>query len=160
MHLFLMIKPHFIFRRKPIKKLQNYQAHLISEKELPENQKHSEEEAASSPLEETPKNLPAELLTEEERRQLAGEELDLEDFKTYLTKEQGLGEKHVYSLVNQVGKLKSGVGVGYSRWPEDALFHPYPLGDLSHDFVKLQQDAFEHEEKYGKVLGGGGRVLK
>ena len=82
-------------------------------------------------------------MSDEQRGKLAGEELDLDEYKNFLINEYGLQGKYVDALCRRASDLKSGNGIRYSRWPDGAVFHPKPIG-MDEDFHRLQQDAILH----------------
>ena len=82
-------------------------------------------------------------MSDEQRGKLAGEELDLDEYKNFLINEYGLQGKYVDALCRRASDLKSGNGIRYRRWPDGAVFHPKPIG-MDEDFHRLQQDAILH----------------
>ena len=91
-------------------------------------------------------------LTFEQREQLRGKKLDMEEFRRYLTEEEKI--KNVGNIVSKVEKLYRGEGYKYKFWPMGVIFHRSPINNMGDDFVGLMKEADDHEEAYGHVQDG------
>ena len=91
-------------------------------------------------------------LTFEQREQLRGKKLDMEEFTRYLTEEKKL--KNVGNIVRKVEKLLRGEGYKYKFWPMGVVFHRDPITNMDEDFSGLMKEADDHEEAYGHVQDG------
>lgn len=101
-------------------------------------------------------------LTAEQQRQLEKCDDWIESMAYWLEHiPHGKGNKTVSpanakSVMRQVKKLVSGLGVSYTKWPEDIIFYENRPIDLRHtDFEKLLEHAKEYEQEYGEDSGHG-----
>ena len=100
-------------------------------------------------------------LSDEQRNELMGIPIDLNDMYDFLTVGQQLGKGSVDHFVRQVSKMIEGVGITCIEWDDDVMFRPNPslLKDLSVDVNKLRKKAEKHESKYGNAKKGGTLIL-
>ena len=121
--------------RKSIKALQKYQAYLYckSISSLPPKYWKRQE-----------------IITDRQRRQLDGKELDPAEFKEYLADQKGIKEKNAMEMFREVIKLKNGHGITRDDWPYGVVFHPYPIAGLNINFCQILHEAETHEGVYGK----------
>ena len=103
-----------------------------------------------------PENLLAPLLSAVQRRKLETEEFKLEDFESYLIEEAKLGVENVQNIVNKVDLLWSGEGITYKYWGDDVVFYAEPpIKDMSTNFYQIRNNAYYHEDIYGKDRSNG-----
>ena len=59
------------------------------------------------------------------------------------------------TVIRQVTKLVTGVGVDYHRWPAGVVFRKGEPVTLQDDLVQIKEDAKEFEAEHGRDLGNG-----
>ena len=91
------------------------------------------------------KRADANRLTPEEREKLQNLPDWTAEMEYYLMSEENLSQPNYRSVMRQVERLVSGVGITYSRWNEGVFFHKGKSVDLSWDFDALYQDAVDFE---------------
>ena len=79
----------------------------------------------------------------------------LNSMEEYLRNEENLSNQNVTSVMRQVAKLSTGVGITYSRWDERIAFARENPIDMSADFDSLYVEAVNFEEEHGRDLGNG-----
>lgn len=79
----------------------------------------------------------------------------LNSMEKYLCEEENLSHQNVTSVMRQVVKLSTGVGITYSRWDERIAFAKGSPVDMSADFDLLYVEAVNFEEEHGRDLGNG-----
>ena len=89
-------------------------------------------------------------LSDEQRSELQGIGIDLEDFGDFLYYELGLTHENARSVYHPVVRLRSGEGVTYPDWPKGIVFHPYVVDDMGEDFIELLEEAKRDEELFGE----------
>ena len=95
-------------------------------------------------------------LTPEQRQQLRWSESWLDDMQTYLIEKEHLSSQNLRSVMRQVEKLVSGVGVTYQHWPPGVVFGGAGQQVTLHDdFEALHANAVEFEHRHGRDRGNG-----
>ena len=94
-------------------------------------------------------------LSEAERNALKAEEKWLDALEDYLVDEEGLSKPNYRSVMRQVEKLVSGIGITYHHWEEGVYFMKGRKITLNDDFNKLYDEAVDFEDEHGKDLGNG-----
>lgn len=94
-------------------------------------------------------------LTAQERQSLRTSEKWLDALQTYLVEEEQLSEQNLRSVMRQVEKLVSGMGVTYRHWDEGVVFGRQQKVTLRDDFDALHAEAVEFENRHGRDLGNG-----
>ena len=59
------------------------------------------------------------------------------------------------TVIRQITKLVTGVGVDYHRWPAGVVFRKGEPVTLQDDLVQIKEDAKEFEAEHGRDLGNG-----
>ena len=95
------------------------------------------------------------ILNNQERSELVGKKVDFNAFSEYLTKTQGLSERHKANMLCRAKRFVSGQEIRSTRWPDGVVFRPRPILSLSDDISLMMQDAKRHEEKYCRGLSKG-----
>ena len=104
----------------------------------------------------TKKQRKSPLLNYDERRQLEGVMIDLDDFERYLVDVEMVSADNARTIMRQVQKLSKGEGIRYKNWASnDIVFCPREINDLGEDFHLLRQQAKAFENEHGKDLGHG-----
>jgi hypothetical protein len=83
---------------------------------------------------------------------------EMEDFLMSVPHGHGnrvVGEANASSVMRQVQKLVSGVGITYHHWSEGTRFKRGVKTHLGMNFDKLYDEAVEMENKHGRDLGNG-----
>jgi hypothetical protein len=96
-------------------------------------------------------------LTEEQRTELSKipRERWVEDMREYLLHDEGLSASNCASVMRQVIKLASGVGVTYGRWPDGVAFGRRRRIDMGANFDEMLDGAVDFENEHGADLGNG-----
>ncbi|KAL3909993.1 MAG: hypothetical protein SGILL_007867, partial [Bacillariaceae sp.] len=94
-------------------------------------------------------------LTDEERAKMKDLPVWMEDFYEFLTEVQEISDGNCRSVMNQVQKMVTGVGITYHHWPNGRYFYRGTKIDLNFDFDELYHEAQDMENKYGRDLGNG-----
>lgn len=94
-------------------------------------------------------------LTDEQRKTLARLPDWIGEMESYLLSEESLSLQNFRSVMRQVEKLVTGVGITYTHWDQGVAFGRGVKVDLSHDFDQLYDLAVEFENEHGKDLGNG-----
>lgn len=96
-------------------------------------------------------------LTEVQRAKLAEIPQDewVEDMREYLLREERLSVSNCASVMRQVVKLASGVGITYARWPERVAFRRGRRINMGANFDGMLNDAVDFENEHGADLGNG-----
>jgi hypothetical protein len=94
-------------------------------------------------------------LSEEDRDKLKNLPDWVNDMEVYLQDEENLSRQNVSSVMRQVAKLSTGVGITYSRWDDSVSFAKGRPIDLSDDLDSLYVEAIDFEEEHGRDLGNG-----
>eukprot|EP00527_Entomoneis_sp_CCMP2396_P008322 CAMPEP_0198145290 /NCGR_PEP_ID=MMETSP1443-20131203/22519_1 /TAXON_ID=186043 /ORGANISM="Entomoneis sp., Strain CCMP2396" /LENGTH=249 /DNA_ID=CAMNT_0043808887 /DNA_START=152 /DNA_END=901 /DNA_ORIENTATION=+ len=79
----------------------------------------------------------------------------LEDLSQFLDNVHQVSTANRNSVVRQVEKLVSGVGITYNRWPSGIVFGKSLTITPDFDFESLYDHACEYENDYGRDLGNG-----
>jgi len=95
------------------------------------------------------------MLSEEDRQKLANLPDWMEDMEGYLIEEENLSQQNFRSVMRQVSRLATGVGITYSRWDDNIVFYKRTCIDLSWNFNALYDQAVEFENEHGRDLGNG-----
>ena len=75
--------------------------------------------------------------------------------EVYLRKEEELSAQNLRSVMRQVEKLVSGVGITYHHWNESVVFAANTKIKLQDDFDALHGQAQDFEDEHGQDLGNG-----
>jgi hypothetical protein len=96
-------------------------------------------------------------LTEEQRAKLAKipQEEWVEDMREYLLHDERLSVSNCASVMRQVVKLASGVGITYGRWPNGVAFGRGRRINVGANFDEMLNDAVDFENEHGADLGNG-----
>jgi hypothetical protein len=94
-------------------------------------------------------------LSEEDRNKLKNLPDWVNDMEIYLRDEENLSRQNVSSVMRQVAKLATGVGISYSRWDDNVIFAKDRSIDLSDDLDTLYVEAIDFEDEHGRDLGNG-----
>ena len=94
-------------------------------------------------------------LSEEDRNKLKNLPDWVNDMEIYLRDEENLSRQNVSSVMRQVAKLATGVGISYSRWDDNVVFAKDRSIDLSDDLDTLYVEAIDFEDEHGRDLGNG-----
>jgi len=93
-------------------------------------------------------------LSPEDRRKLENVPAWVETMHEYLLKVEHVSYPNARTVMRQVGKLVSGIGVDYDHW-DGNIFMPGVAVNMTMDFVTLLEDAKEWENRYGRDRGNG-----
>jgi hypothetical protein len=94
-------------------------------------------------------------LSESDRHMLIEYPNWIEDMEAYLSEKENLSSQNLSSVMRQVRKLSSGIGINYHHWPENVFFAKGRCINLADDLDALYDEAVEFENKYGRDLGNG-----
>lgn len=94
-------------------------------------------------------------LSEDDRNKLKNLPDWVNDMEVYLRDEENLSRQNVSSVMRQVAKMATGVGISYSRWNDNVVFAQDRPIDLSDDLDLLYVEAIDFEDEHGKDLGNG-----
>ena len=94
-------------------------------------------------------------LSEEDRNTLEKLPGWVDDMEKYLIKEENLSRPNLSSVMRQVAKMSTGVGITYSRWNDNVAFGRGKPINLSEDLDILYDEAVEFEGEHGRDLGNG-----
>jgi len=96
-------------------------------------------------------------LSPQERQTLRSTCNWLDDMESYLRHEEELSSQNLRSVMRQVEKLVSGVGITYHHWrDETVIFGKNRKGiPLAEDFEALHVQAIDFENEHGRDLGNG-----
>jgi hypothetical protein len=96
-------------------------------------------------------------LTDERRTELSKipQELWVEDMREYLLHDERLSASNCASVMRQVIKLASGVGVTYARWPDGVGFGQRRRINMGANFDEMLDGAVDFENEHGADLGNG-----
>jgi hypothetical protein len=97
----------------------------------------------------------AKAVSDKERKLLVNLPDWLNNMEEYLSTEENLSRQNLTSVMRQVVKLSTGVGITYSHWGERVAFAKGRPIDMSEDFDSLYVEAVEFEEEHGRDLGNG-----
>lgn len=79
----------------------------------------------------------------------------LDDMEHYLAHDEQVSEQNYRSVMRQVEKLCTGVGITYHHWPKGVYFAKGDAVNLGWNMQELYVKACEYETKYGRDLGNG-----
>jgi hypothetical protein len=80
----------------------------------------------------------------------------IEDMEDYLTNVAPVSKANARSVLRQVVKLVTGIGITYSRWSDGISFHQNRILSLYDTNLEILYDeACEFEETHGRDLGNG-----
>lgn len=79
----------------------------------------------------------------------------VQDMELYLKVVEHLSRPNYRSVMRQVEKLVTGMGITYTHWEEDVYFHRQAPISLSDDMDNLYNEALEFEIEHGRDLGNG-----
>ena len=79
----------------------------------------------------------------------------LSDMELYLNNVETLSRANLRSVMRQVEKLVTGVGITYKHWEEHVYFHRDAPISLADDMDNLYYEALEFEIEHGRDLGNG-----
>lgn len=97
----------------------------------------------------------AKAVSDKERKLLENLPDWLNSMEEYLSTEENLSRQNLTSVMRQVVKLSTGVGITYSHWGERVAFAKGRPINMSEDFDSLYVEAVEFEEEHGRDLGNG-----
>ena len=84
----------------------------------------------------------------------------VQDMELYLKDVEHLSHPNYRSVMRQVEKLVTGIGITYTHWEEDVYFHRKAPISLSDDMDNLYNEALEFEIEHGRDLGNGMCIFK
>jgi hypothetical protein len=82
-------------------------------------------------------------------------DLWMDDMDRYLNDVEGISKMNRVSVMRQITKLVSGVGITYHHWPAGTYFYKHKFLNLSTELNHMYQTAIDYENQYGRDLGNG-----